>query len=396
MKKVFMKKQIFLKEDVNISDPTFAQQYLAVKKQISDKQIKKDQLMKSVNQVDNEINILNRNLIAIETKSSTKPQTTTNKNTTEKDNKTQQNTQTTQNTQNTKQPISNSMSNECLNYDAENQINESVYDDMIDDIEKELSKLSDIKSYIENYDSKDKQKKDETKKNIGIWEIPPINSENDINIPDIDDNIKDNDIENADISDEITDIENLDNTDLNNISDEITDLNKQTNNPFIPSDEQQIVDEILKVEEDKAPFIPKLVEQEDIETELELLNYEDDDQPKDEYVFNVRINAEYDSEIIAKIYKENEDDDWEIRVVKGDELPLQDMKFDNRLDKLDIIGYLADFYEEIEIMDPEEYQYLLDDKEKIDKEYYEIKEPKNMISNWKNKQHKYITTEEET
>lgn len=57
----------FLNEDVTIP-PELANQYLSVKKQIANKQGKKDQLMKSVNQLDNEINILTKNLIAIESK----------------------------------------------------------------------------------------------------------------------------------------------------------------------------------------------------------------------------------------------------------------------------------------------------------------------------------------
>jgi hypothetical protein len=66
MPKVYIKRKI--NEDVTITDPTLAQQYLAVKKQITDKMTKKDQLMRSVNQIDSEINILNKNLLAIETK----------------------------------------------------------------------------------------------------------------------------------------------------------------------------------------------------------------------------------------------------------------------------------------------------------------------------------------
>jgi septal ring factor EnvC (AmiA/AmiB activator) len=60
-------KGLKLNEEVTIP-PELANAYLSVKKQIVDKQTKKDNLMKSVNQVDNEINVLTKNLIAIETK----------------------------------------------------------------------------------------------------------------------------------------------------------------------------------------------------------------------------------------------------------------------------------------------------------------------------------------
>lgn len=71
MSKVFIRKKK-VNEDVNITDSTLAQQYLMVKKQIADKKTKRDQLMRQVNQLDSEMNILEKNLIAIETKAATK------------------------------------------------------------------------------------------------------------------------------------------------------------------------------------------------------------------------------------------------------------------------------------------------------------------------------------
>jgi len=65
MKKVFLKRK--LNEDITISDPNLAKQYLAVKKQILDKERRKDDTMKTVNQINNEINILEKNLLAIQT-----------------------------------------------------------------------------------------------------------------------------------------------------------------------------------------------------------------------------------------------------------------------------------------------------------------------------------------
>jgi len=67
MYKVYFKKKN-INEDISIQDSTLAQQYVAVKKQITDKQTKIDQLMKQVNQIQQEKNILDKNLLAIETK----------------------------------------------------------------------------------------------------------------------------------------------------------------------------------------------------------------------------------------------------------------------------------------------------------------------------------------
>jgi len=66
--KVYFKKKEQIYEDVTITDSTLAQQYLAVKRQMSDRRTKRDGLMKQINQIDSELNILERNLIAIESK----------------------------------------------------------------------------------------------------------------------------------------------------------------------------------------------------------------------------------------------------------------------------------------------------------------------------------------
>ncbi|MEK0338477.1 MAG: hypothetical protein QQN41_13695, partial [Nitrosopumilus sp.] len=71
MSKVFIKRKK-LNENITITDPILAQQYLAVRKQMVDKKTKRDQLIRNVNQIDSELNLLEKNLIAIETKSAQK------------------------------------------------------------------------------------------------------------------------------------------------------------------------------------------------------------------------------------------------------------------------------------------------------------------------------------
>lgn len=206
--------------------------------------------------------------------------------------------------------------------------NESIYNRLVDDIEDEIKKLTDIKSYIQEYDVDYENETEE----ITTFEEPE--SELDFEVQ--------------------------------KVPEEIPEIVPKEN-PLEPSEEEIIVDETLKAEEDKEPYESL---DEDEETELELMNYDIEDEPEDDYVFHVRIDQDSEKEIIAKIYRDDEVDNWTARVVKGDEEPLQSMEFDSRLDKLEIIGYLADMYNEIEIIDPKEYEYLLDDKEKIDSEYY--------------------------
>ncbi len=421
-----------LNEDVTITDPTLAQQYLAVKKQITDKMTKRDQVLRSANQIDSEINILNKNLIAIETKAVQQGGQATVKNPTENKQQAQvqnqpqqaqaqevvESLETVEENFNTMPEKYNNIDDyrekvikfidetfndgetlvylfdDILDIGFETQadpsevaktiigmelkakgktgpnesVNESVYDDMISGIEKELTKLSDIRGYIEDYDKDDEYQTASTADEVIDIEQNNIESDNEdedeeyiippIYVGDEDENeVKYVETTNPFIDDD-------------NFPEDEVDLEKD-DDPFMPSEDDRIVDETLKVDEDKSPYIPDLVEAEDIETELEMLNYEDDDQPTDEYLFHVRLNPESDREIIAKFYRDDEDDDWTVRVVKGDEEPLQSMQFDKRLDKLAIIGYLADMYEEVEIIDPKEYEYLLDDKEKVDTEYYD-------------------------
>lgn len=320
MKKVFFK----INEDVNITDPTIQQQYLAVKKQIADKQTKRDLQMKTVNQIDNEINILQQNLIALEAKDSSakaKTQQTQTKQPNTQTNQQQNTNQQQTNTQNT-----NTQSESLKTFHDKKYINESesIYDDMVDNLQKEINKLADIKDYIQHYEEK-------TSSDITLNDTPlkkRLQIYND------------------------------------NVSDEIEDIKR----PFKTQEEKEI-DETLKAE-DKEQFVPNLVENEDVEAELDMLNYEDEDEPRDNYVFYIKIDADTDEEIIAKVYKDTADSDWVIRVVKGDEEPLQSMQLDERLDKLEVIEYLAEIFSDVEIMDRKEYEYLLDDKEKIDKEYF--------------------------
>lgn len=421
-KKVYITRKK-LNEEVTITDPTLAQQYLAVKKQIVDKTTKRDQLLRNANQIDSEINILNKNLIALETKAVQQGGEKTVKSENQaQQNQAQNQTQPQQEVAESVEPMEENFNtlpkkytdiddyreevisfidktfndgeslvylfDDILDIGFETQappsevaktiigmelnvrnkmqsktnesLNESVYDDMISNIEKEFKKLSDIKDYIENYDREEEYETASTSDEL--IDIQPKDVDNDDNTEEyIIPPIPIGDEDDIEVTSPFTDDDNL-------VPDE-EEVNLRKYDPFFPSTDERIVDETLKAE-DKPPYVPDLVEAEDVETELELLNYEDEDQLVDEYLFHVRLNGESDREIIAKFYRDDEDDDWTVRVVKGDEEPLQSMQFDRRLDNLDIIGYLADMYDEVEIIDPKEYEYLLDDKEKVDAEYY--------------------------
>ena len=237
---------MLLNEDVLIP-PELANQYLSIKKQMNDKQSKKDQLMKAVNQVDNEMNILQKNLVAIEVKASQMQG---------------QEPSAAENQENNQQATGSTT------VEVEGKIKES------------LSLDERWKKYI--------------------------------------------------------------NEDIDLFADEAV---------------EEVDDED---EEDMDKFIDEPLE----EPEGQAL--------EGDYVFSLKIeDSDEEEDIIAKFYKNEDDDFWKVRVVQGSEDPLETMQFDPEMDMVEIIEHLATMYDEVEEMDVQEYQDLLDDKEIIDQAFYD-------------------------
>lgn len=244
-------KGIRLNEEITIP-PELANSYLSVKKMILDKQTKKDRLMKQVNQVDNEVNILTKNLIAIETKAATMQG------------------ETEQSQEN----------KEKTTVEVEGQVAESLDEQWM--------------KYINEGDTQDL---DDFMNHTGDW------AEN-----------KDSDLFSEDIEAE---------------------------------DEEEI-----------------LFDNPDAGDQGESL--------EGDYVFTIRIeDKDEEEDIIAKFYKDEDDDFWKVRVVQGSEEPLETMQFDPDMEMLEIIEHLATMFDEVEEMDTQEYADLLDDKDIIDNAYYD-------------------------
>ena len=233
-----------LNEEVTIP-PELANQYLQVKKQMIDKQSKKDQLMKSVNQVDNEMNILQKNLVAIETKAA--------------DVQGQEKEQQEENTE---------------TIEVEAKVKESV---------------------------------------------------------DLDDWWKEN----------------------------VTEALE--------------VDEIAELEDEEAPVVDVAADPVDDEVEdEEIVDAPEGESLEGDYVFTLEIEDEGEDEnIVAKFYKDEDDDYWKARVVQGSEEPIESMQFDPEMDKVDIIEKLGGMFDDVEEIQTEDYQEMLDDKEAIDSVFYD-------------------------
>lgn len=101
---------------------------------------------------------------------------------------------------------------------------------------------------------------------------------------------------------------------------------------------------------------------------------EAEDSLDGDYAFSVTIVDEDEEEdIIAKFYKDEDEDFWKARVVQGSEEPIESMQFDPDMNKVDIIEHLATIFDEVIEMDTDDYQEELDDKEYIDNNYYDNK-----------------------
>lgn len=90
-----------------------------------------------------------------------------------------------------------------------------------------------------------------------------------------------------------------------------------------------------------------------------------------DYLFALSLNRPGDDEdIVAKVYRNEGDDFWKIRVVQGEEQPLEGMQFDPDMQMVDIIERLAEIYDEVQEVDIEDYEDMIDDKEENDDKYF--------------------------
>ena len=96
----------------------------------------------------------------------------------------------------------------------------------------------------------------------------------------------------------------------------------------------------------------------------------EEDEPGDEWLFHVRLYPEAEEPVLVKIFKPSDDENWEMTVLEGDAAALEEMTFTDDYDKIEIISYLADLYDEVEEIDNLEAWEEIDDKSEIDKKFY--------------------------
>ena len=158
-----------------------------------------------------------------------------------------------------------------------------------------------------------------------------------------------------------------------NISDLLAELNEMDQNWVFEEEDDEPEKLSLKPEAESDD------EESDDEEEPETLTPEEMEEKENEsdYVFALRVITDDGEEIISKVYRNEDDEYWKIRVVQGDEIPLETMKYDPDMEFVDIMEKIGEIpgYEEVEEIPMEEYKELLDDKAENDAEYDWEQEP---------------------
>jgi len=92
-----------------------------------------------------------------------------------------------------------------------------------------------------------------------------------------------------------------------------------------------------------------------------------EDYLDEDYVFYVKINDD-DNEFIGKIFKISPDGDWFGIVKKGDDDSFEKISYEPEYDEIDIVDFLGDNYDTVEIIDRQEFNDYIEDIEEIDED----------------------------
>lgn len=96
------------------------------------------------------------------------------------------------------------------------------------------------------------------------------------------------------------------------------------------------------------------------ETRVEQTSKPDEDYVDEDYVFYVKVNDE-GNEFIGKIFKVRPDGDWFGLVKKGKSDTFQKISYEPEYDEMDIVKFLGENYDEVEIIDRHEYNDFIED-----------------------------------
>ncbi len=98
---------------------------------------------------------------------------------------------------------------------------------------------------------------------------------------------------------------------------------------------------------------------EDFKEDKDILSIEDDDEEEYETMFFVKID-DNGSKFVGKIYKLFDEGDWRSKIIRGESESFEKFNYDPDWDKDDIILFLEDIYDEVDIIDEDEIDHYLD------------------------------------
>jgi len=108
------------------------------------------------------------------------------------------------------------------------------------------------------------------------------------------------------------------------------------------------------------------------ETYAEVVNKEEkksvEEYIDEDFVFYVKVNDE-GNEFIGKIFKVRPDGDWFGLVKKGKSDTFQKISYEPEYDEMDIIKFLGENYDEVEIIDRHEYNDFIEEDEEVEESW---------------------------
>jgi len=104
-----------------------------------------------------------------------------------------------------------------------------------------------------------------------------------------------------------------------------------------------------------------------IEREGEVEKKTKEDYLDNDYLFYVKV-IDGDNEFIGKVFKLSPDGDWYGIVKKGEDDSFEKISYEPEYDEMDIVEFLGDSYDTIEIIDQHEFNDYIEDTEDIDEE----------------------------
>jgi hypothetical protein len=132
------------------------------------------------------------------------------------------------------------------------------------------------------------------------------------------------------------------------------------------SDEEMILlPREVRYLDDEEDVMPDYVDDDELDDDnVERASIESDDEwENDNSVFYVLIEDDAKGQIVLKVYRVSLDDDWLIDVKFGENESLDHMAFDSEYEKVQILDYIAELFDDVEEITENQYNEIIDEIE---------------------------------